>query len=101
MSLKGQVHRLAAVALGAMALIPVASADDLSPDARTGDRHLAAAPDLRIPQTAQSDADQTSSDILRRVEDLEATKTAINHGAGPAVSLSVSGWVSEQVTTTK
>ena len=101
MSLKGQACRIAAVVLGAIALIPVALADDLTLDVRTGDRRFTAAPDVRIPETAKPDADPTSSDILRKVEDLEATKTTVNHGVGPAVSLSVSGWVGEQVTITK
>ena len=34
-------------------------------------------------------------------EDLEATKAAVNQGVVPKISLSVSGWVGEQVTVTK
>ena len=45
--------------------------------------------------------DQASSVVLHRVEDLEATKAAVNQGVVPKISLSVSGWVGEQVTVTK
>ena len=91
MSLKGR-----ACCITVVAFIPIALADDLSLDARAGDRHLTAAPDVRIPQTAKPDADQASSDVLPRVKDLEATKAAVNRDVGSAVSLSVSGSVGEQ-----
>ena len=37
----------------------------------------------------------------KRDRNLEATKAAVNQGVVPKISLSVSGWVGEQVTVTK
>ena len=99
MSLKGEACRIVAVALAAIALIPAALADDLSLNARAGDRRLST--DVRIPETTKPDSDQASSVVLHRVEDLEATKAAVNQGVVPKISLSVSSWVGEQVTVTK
>ena len=97
MPLKGGAICITCIAMGVFASISVASVDDLSLDTRAGDRSISAAPDVRIPQAVKPDANQAVNDVRPRVEDLEATKAAVNHGVGPAVSLSVSGWVGEQV----
>jgi hypothetical protein len=47
----------------------------------------------------QSDAiaAQTRDDDTFRINDLESTRAALDRRAGPALSLSVTGWVGEQI----
>jgi len=97
MPIRGGTYWIMAIAWGVLASMPAASADDLSLDAQARASRLPAVPDVSIPQTAKPGADQGASDVQSKIEDLEATKAAVNHGVGPAVSLSVSGWVGEQV----
>jgi len=52
--------------------------------------------DQQIEQAAGSAAASTS-DVDSRVKDLESTRTAIDQKKPPTVSLSVSGWVSQEV----
>jgi hypothetical protein len=97
MPIRGGAYWIMAIAWGVLASMPTASADDLSLDAQARASRLSAVPDVSIPQNAKPGTDQGASDIQSKVDDLEATKAAVNHGVGPAVSLSVSGWVGEQV----
>ena len=42
-------------------------------------------------------AAQTRDDDASRINDLESTRAALDRRTGPALSLSISGWVGEQV----
>jgi hypothetical protein len=52
--------------------------------------------DQQIDQAAGSAAGASDTDIDARVRDLESTRTEIDQKKPPAVSLSVSGWVTQQ-----
>jgi len=54
--------------------------------------------DIKRATAAGTATDQAPGDVDTRIKDLEATRAAVDqHKGGPAVSLSVSGWVSQQV----
>ena len=53
--------------------------------------------DQDINQAAGITVDKSSSDINSEVKDLDATRAAIDKQKVPAISLSVSGWVSQEV----
>lgn len=84
---------VAMIAIGACGglLVTQAAADD----ANTAKRAPATL-DQQINQAVGSGG-QSSSDMDARVRDLEATRTAIDQQKKPTVSLSVSGWVDQQV----
>jgi hypothetical protein len=44
-----------------------------------------------------TDESQSRGDDASRVTDLESTRAALDRRSGPALSLSISGWVGEQV----
>jgi hypothetical protein len=48
-------------------------------------------------QTDAAVAAQSRGDDASRINDLESTRAALDRRAGPALSLSISGWVGEQV----
>lgn len=50
-----------------------------------------------IRQTDTGEAAQAPGNEASKVTDLETTRAALDRRAGPALSLSVSGWVAEQV----
>lgn len=90
----------AATTSGAVALLAVlalsgnARADDTS--AARGARapsHL----DQQIDQAVASGGGTSASDLDSRIKDLESTRTEIDQQKKPTVSLSVSGWVNQQV----
>ncbi len=82
-------------ALGALAAsVPVRAQDLTAPpsDART--------PSIRSDDVGTAESlqkEQAQVDDASSVTDLESTRAALDHRGGPAVSLSVSGWVAEQV----
>jgi hypothetical protein len=53
--------------------------------------------DQQINQAAGASASASSSDVEARIRDLESTRTELDQQKKPAVSLSVSGWVDQQV----
>lgn len=57
-------------------------------------------PDKFLPKD-EFGAGQPKNADADAVTDLEATRTEINRRSGPAVSLGVSGWVSQQITGTR
>ena len=75
------------------------------PAARAEDPGVKSSNDLRVsPSTDQlprqvdtTVTGQSSTDSTSTVDDLEATRAAIDRRNGPAISLTVSGWVAEQV----
>ncbi|MBS0252157.1 MAG: hypothetical protein JSR78_13950 [Proteobacteria bacterium] len=81
------------LAIGACCGLLVAQA--AADDAGTAKRAPATL-DQQINQAVGSGG-QSSSDLDARVRDLESTRTAIDQQKKPTVSLSVSGWVDQQV----
>lgn len=53
--------------------------------------------DQDIDQAAGIVVDKSPSDVDSEVKDLEATRAALDKQKTPAISLSVSGWVDQQV----
>lgn len=83
----------AALAMGCgVYLAPPALADDTSA-AKKSSSSL----DQQINQAVGSSGGASSSDLDARVRDLDSTRTAIEQQKKPTVSLSVSGWVDQQV----
>lgn len=83
----------AALATGcAVYLAPPVLADDTSV-AKKSSSSL----DQQINQAVGSSGGASSSDLDARVRDLDSTRTAIEQQKKPTVSLSVSGWVDQQV----
>jgi len=72
-----------------------ARAEDLSVPS-LGSKSLAINPD-DVRQSDPAAAAQTRDDDATRTNDLESTRAALDRRAGPALSLSISGWVGEQV----
>ena len=89
---------ISALAFSAMAFAtaPSALAEDLTGDLNVHEVRPAQAPDIRIPDS-NPDSNAANEDVQSRVQELEATRAVIDHAKPPAVSLSVNGWVSEQV----
>ena len=50
-----------------------------------------------VRQSDTAEAGQVRGDDASRITDLESTRAALDRRAGPALSLSVTGWVAEQV----
>ena len=50
-----------------------------------------------VRQSDTAEFGQVRGDDAARVTDLESTRAALDRRAGPALSLSVTGWVAEQV----
>ncbi|MFA5955505.1 hypothetical protein [Hyphomicrobium sp.] len=90
--------KLCVVALLAACSLPsFASAEDLGTvDAPRG-AQVPAKLDQQIDQAVRSGSNASSSELDARVRDLDATRTAIDEQKKPTVSLSVSGWVDQQV----
>ena len=53
--------------------------------------------DPSIPPAKDAGANRSATDVDQSITDLESTRAAVNRHSGPVVTLSVSGWVSEQV----
>jgi hypothetical protein len=85
----------ALVLLGAAATTPSAMAGDLPADKTGASDGPSTAIDASIPQTEKVDP---SADPASAAADLDSTRAAIDHRTGAAITLSVSGWVAEQVT---
>lgn len=87
-----------AAVVAACSLGAVAYAEDLG-SVSASNPGLAANIDHDIKRAAAGGTvvDPASSDLDSRIKDLEATRAAGDQGKTPAVSLSVSGWVSQQV----
>ena len=79
----------------ACSLSAAASAEDLG-SVGGANPGLAVNIDHDIKRAAAA-GDQASGDLDSRIKDLEATRAAGDQGKTPAISLSVSGWVSQQV----
>jgi hypothetical protein len=87
----------AAVALlSALAITSASRAGDLSAPDLVAGSSLSTAPD-GVRQTDAGEAVQAPGDDASKVTDLETRRAAIDRRAGPALSLSVTGWVAEQV----
>jgi hypothetical protein len=86
-----------AVAVTALALSASVSvrAENLTVHPTNTRTPLIGADDVGGAGSAQTDRAQ--EDDASTVTDLEATRAALDRRAGPVVSLSVSGWVAEQV----
>jgi hypothetical protein len=88
---------IAATLLTEVAPTSTLSAEDLSvPNLETKNSLAVNPSDFRQSDTAA--AVQSARDDAPTVTDLESTRAALDRHAGPALSLSVGGWVSEQVT---
>jgi hypothetical protein len=85
-------------ALGSFSLAGVAFAGDAASTDRPKTSQLSSKVDQQIDQAAGSSSGAGEpSDLNARVDDLEATRSAIDQKKPPTVSLSVSGWVTQQV----
>lgn len=90
-------------ALQSCAIAVLVAAGAFGAEAMAEDLSVSAAPpvpsklDQQINQAVGSAGSTSSSDVDARVRDLEATRTAIDQKKPPTVSLSVSGWVDQQV----
>jgi hypothetical protein len=84
----------ALVLLGAPAATPSAIAGDLHVDKTGKSDSPSTAIDASIPQTEKVDP---STDAASTAADLESMRTDVDRRSGAAITLSVSGWVSEQV----
>jgi hypothetical protein len=78
--------------LGALA-ITSSRAQDLS----VPDRGSGLAIDPKDVRQSDAGAGQVRGDDASRITDLESTRAVLDRRAGPALSLSVTGWVAEQV----
>ena len=84
----------AAVTLHSALAITSARAEDLNvPNLGSG---LAIDP-KDVHQSDPAKAGQVRADDPSRITDLESTRAVLDRRAGPALSLSVTGWVAEQV----
>ncbi len=61
------------------------------------DPALAAKINQDIDKAAATSSAKSSADVEQRINDLEATRSAVDQRKGSPISLSVSGWVGEQV----
>lgn len=87
-----------AAAVAACSLSAVASAEDLgSVSASNPGLAVNLDHDIKRAAAGSTAVDPASGDLDSRIKDLEATRAAGDQGKTPAVSLSVSGWVSQQV----
>ena len=83
----------AAVTLLSALTITSARAEDLNvPNLGSG-----LAIDAEDVRQSDTEAGQVRADDASRITDLESTRAALDRRAGPALSLSVTGWVAEQV----
>jgi hypothetical protein len=55
------------------------------------------ATDAKDVRQSDTEVGQVRADDASRITDLESTRAALDRRAGPALSLSVTGWVAEQV----
>ena len=78
--------------LSALAITP-SRAEDLS----VPDRGSGLAIDPKDVRQSDTGAGQVRGDDASRITDLKSTRAALDRRAGPALSLSVTGWVPEQV----
>ncbi len=74
-----------------------ARADDFGSIPPAHDPALAAKINQDIDKAAGASAAKPSADVEQRINDLEATRSAVDQRKGSPISLSVSGWVGEQV----
>ncbi|MGO4682966.1 hypothetical protein [Hyphomicrobium sp. 2TAF46] len=86
-----------AVAVASFSLGAAARADDLGSLTPPHDPALAAKINQDIDKAAGISAAKPSTDVEQRINDLEATRSAVDQRKGSPISLSVSGWVGEQV----
>ncbi len=95
--------RLAAFKLWALALVAAcwlpgfASADDFGVVNSPKGTQVPGKLDQQIDQAVRSSSGTSSSELDARVRDLDATRTTLDQQKTPTVSLSVSGWVDQQV----
>jgi len=74
-----------------------ARADDFGSQTPSHDPALAAKINQDIDKATGISAAKPSADVEQRINDLEATRSAVDQRKGSPISLSVSGWVGEQV----
>ena len=86
-----------AVLLAVMALLGNVRADDLGAASAARGARAPSHLDQQIDQAVASGGGASTSDLDSRIRDLESTRTAIDQQKKPTVSLSVSGWVDQQV----
>jgi hypothetical protein len=86
----------ALVLFGAPTTTPSAIAGDLHADKAGKSDTPSTAIDASIPQTEKANV-EPSADAASAAADLDSTRAAIDRRTGAAITLSVSGWVSEQV----
>ena len=72
-------------------------ADDFGSATPAHDPALAAKINQDIDKAAGIGSAKSSTDVEQRINDLEATRSAVDQRKGSPISLSVSGWVGEQV----
>jgi hypothetical protein len=83
----------AAVTLLSALAITSVRADDLNvPNLGSG-----LAIDAKDVRQSDTEAGRVRADDASRITDLESTRAALDRRAGPTLSLSVTGWVAEQV----
>jgi hypothetical protein len=83
--------------LAVLALLGNARAEDYGAAGAARGAQVPSKLDRQIDQAVGSAGGASSSDMDARIRDLESTRTAIDQQKKPAVSLSVSGWVDQQV----
>lgn len=86
-----------AAAVASCWLGAAARADDFGSQTPPHDPALAAKINQDIDKAAGMGAVKPSADMEQRINDLEATRTAVDQRKTAPISLSVSGWVSQQV----
>ena len=85
------------VMLGALATTPCAVAGDARANTAAKGDSTPINLDQSIQQPEKAGVDPSSADSASAAADLESTRSAIDHRTGAAITLSVSGWVGEQV----
>ncbi len=83
--------------LAGCCLAGTAVAGDLGSTAASKGAQVPSKIDQEINQAVGSNNSAASADVDERIRDLDATRTAIDQKKPPTVSLSVSGWVTQEV----
>ncbi|WP_197077594.1 hypothetical protein [Hyphomicrobium sp. 99] len=86
-----------AAAVAACLLGAPARAEDMSLPSPSQDTALSAKLSRDINAAAGIAVEKPSADVEAQIRDLEASRAAVDERKTPAISLSVSGWVSQQV----
>ena len=96
--MKPTVSTVATVAAVAWSLFGVAAqAGDLGSGSSSAGAQAPSKVDQEIDQAVGQGGSSSSGDVDAQIKDLEATRTEINQKRPPAVSLGVSGWVTQEI----